>query len=361
MLDKLLPRKAENIKLKILRILLRHEEGLPASKIAENLGKNLKKYSYLFRHLNDLEKAGLIIKMGRRYIVADRQKVMRILDPPRLKLYWAGHDPAPSILAELFGKVPLLLSAGTYWFGGKFSLAAARRDTSVALELFLDSGAQQFYKKFKGRDYPYTERDYLNFALELKANLLATLDLPLDILVPDGRVTISRGIRLTVSHGVKLLNLAERLELEDKIKIVPVLQGFDDPVQWLECLDLYRDHGIDSDIWGVGSLCMARSKKLIYSVLTELRNVLGSSKKLHVFGLSLNALRDVYRVIDSFDTAVWIYWAKKDGAVLAWDPVELSFVHLQARDGKRYDTKRLLRINAIQIYSMLETLNNLTI
>ena len=104
---------------------------------------------------------------------------------------------------------------------------------------------------------------------------------------------------------------------------------------------------------------MARSKRLICSVLAELRRALGNERRIHVFGLSLNALREVHQLIDSFDTAVWVYWAKMDGAVLVWDPIEFSFVHLQARDGKRYDTKRLLRINALQIYNMLESLNSL--
>ena len=358
MLKALLGNKRGAVKLRIIELLLEYEEGLTAREIAEHLGKDLRKYSYLFRHLGALREAGLVLKRGRRYVLKDRQRVARLLDPPKLKLYWAGHDPAPKILAEVFGKAPLLLSAGTYWLSNKFSLDRALRDARVALELFLDSGAQQFYRKFRGRDYPYSERRYLDFALKLGADLVATLDLPLDILVPDGRITVREGIERTVYHGVELLDLAEDIEV-DGLKIVPVLQGFNSPEQWLECLDLYRDHGIDSDIWGVGSLCMARSRRLIYSVLASLRRALGSDRRLHVFGLSLNALRDVYMLINSFDTAVWIYWAKMDGAVLVWDPVELSFVHLQARDGKRYDTRRLLRINALQLYAMLETLNSL--
>ena len=157
-------------------------------------------------------------------------------------------------------------------------------------------------------------------------------------------------------HATRLFEIAEDLGVREKL--VPVLQGFNEPEQWLECLDLYKEHGIDSEIWGVGSLCMARSRRLVHLVLAKLRRTLGCEKRLHVFGLSLDSLRIVYQLIDSFDTAVWIYWAKMDGAVLVWDPIEFSFVHLQARDGKRYNTNRLLRINALQIYAMLETVNS---
>jgi len=355
MITTLFPGRGGKIKQEILRMLMKHEEGLTAREIARELGKELRRYSYLFNHLRMLIDAGLVRKSGRKYIVTDKQLVARFLDPPRLKLYWAGHDPAAEILSELFGKVPMLLSAGTYWLNDRFSLDRALRDAHAASELFMDSGAQQFYKKFKGGDYPYSERSYVDFALKLGANLIATLDLPLDILIPKNKISIRKGILRTVYHGVKLFEIAEELSIQEKL--VPVLQGFNEPEQWLECLDLYKDHGIDSNIWGVGSLCMAKSRHLIQSVLTKLRQAL-RDKKLHVFGLSLDSLRIVHQLIDSFDTAVWIYWAKMDGAVLVWDPIEFSFVHLQSRDGKRYDTKRLLRINALQIYAMLESINS---
>jgi len=80
-----------------------------------------------------------------------------------------------------------LLSAGTYYRDGKFREST---DFNLAKELggvtFLDSGAQQFYKTLTLRefDYPYTDREHLEFALRAGINYIATLDLPLDILHP---------------------------------------------------------------------------------------------------------------------------------------------------------------------------------
>ena len=120
MIATLIRGKGGKVKQEILKLLMEHEEGLTAREISHRLGKELRRYSYLFQHLRALVDAGLVRKSGRRYMLTDKQLVARLLDPPRLKLYWAGHDPAPDILAELFGKAPILLSAGTYWYIGRF-------------------------------------------------------------------------------------------------------------------------------------------------------------------------------------------------------------------------------------------------
>jgi len=277
--------------------------------------------------------------------------------PPQcrtLTLFLAGADTALRVAAETGLRLNWLLSAGRYWRNGRFArfqgdVEHVRRLGGL---LFLDSGAQQFFGKFKGFKYPYTTKEYLQLALEVGADLIATLDLPLDILTPRG-LPIGEGIRRTVELGIEVVDAAERLDALDRV--VPVLQGYDHPSQWLESLDLYRQHGIAPQrfrVWGIGSLCMSRSVKLTKAVLREVRRALGEGTVIHVFGLSLNQLRKVYNLVDSYDTSTWVYWAKKDGAVLVWDPAAESFVHLQARDGKRYQTERLLRINLLQLLAM---------
>jgi len=274
----------------------------------------------------------------------------------QLSLFLAGADVALRVAAELKLKLNWLLSAGRYWSGGKF--ANYQRDLEYVKRLggllFLDSGAQQFFGRFKGFGYPYTAKEYLSFALELGANFVATLDLPLDILVPRG-LPISEGIRKTVELGVDVVSVAEELGVLDRV--VPVLQGYDHPSQWLESLDLYRQHGVTPQrfrVWGVGSLCMSHNLKLTKVVLREVRKALGKDAVVHVFGMNLRHLRKTYALIDSYDTSAWVYWAKKDGAVLVWDFVEESFVHLQARDGRRYPTERLMRVNLLQLLAMHE-------
>ena len=273
-------------------------------------------------------------------------------------LYLAGADVALRVAVES-GVRPLnwLLSAGRYWRGGKFIHS---EDFEMARSLggvvFLDSGAQQFYAKFKGNEYPYAPAQYLDFALSaVKADLIATLDLPLDILVPRG-LTVKEGVKKTVELGVEVVAHAEKLGTLGRI--VPVLQGFDDPSQWLESLDLYKEHGVTPQklrLWGVGSICMMRSPRMVERVLSTVRKALGNAK-IHVFGISMNALRRVFHLIDSYDTAVWVYWAKKDGAVLVWSRRRKAFIHLQARDGRRYATEDLMEVNLMQLLEMHQDL-----
>jgi len=308
-------------------------------------------YAQIYSYLRLLQDCRLIYKKGKLwYIEDDVKKILpSILDPKTLKLYLAGTSTALKVLQSLPFQFPYLLSAGHYW-NGKFRLP---RELKFASEIFVDSGAQQFYRYFNGLDYPYSAIEYVDFAVNLGANLIATLDLPLDILTPRG-LDVKAGLKKTVDYGVNIYEYAEKLGISNKV--VPVLQGFDDASQWLECLDLYKDHGIQSDIWGIGSLCMTKSIKLVSSVIQQLRNEL-EEKKLHVFGLALNALKKVFKFIDSFDTSAWVYWAKMDGAVFVWDPLRKRFIQLQARDGKRYDTLSLMRINIQAIFSMVEDLN----
>jgi hypothetical protein len=268
-------------------------------------------------------------------------------------LYLAGADVALRVATES-GIRPLnwLLSAGRYWRGGRF---AHSEDFSLARSLggqvFLDSGAQQFFSKFRDR-YPYTPAQYLEFAINsVGADLIATLDLPLDILVPRG-MPITEGIRKTVELGIEVVAHAEKLGVLDRI--VPVLQGFDDPSQWLESLDLYKEHGVTPQrfrLWGVGSICMMKSPRMVEKVLSAVRKALGNAK-IHVFGISMNALRRVFALIDSYDTSAWVYWAKVDGAVFVWSRRRGAFIHLQARDGKRYNTEDLMEVNLKQVLEM---------
>jgi hypothetical protein len=271
------------------------------------------------------------------------------------RLFLAGNGAALEV-ADKSGVKPLnwLLSAGTYYQGGVFRDS---EDFKLARGLggllFLDSGAQQFYAGFNGFDYPYTEKDYLEFAVRVSADLIATLDLPLDILHPRG-LPISDGVRRTVEHGVELIALAEDMGILGKV--VPVLQGFDDPSQWLESLDLYKSHGVTPGrfkYWGVGSICMMKSPPLVHRVLSAIREAM-PNVRLHVFGISMNSLKRVYHLIDSYDTSVWVYHAKVNGRVLIWDPIKKSFMRFKA--DTRYDTRRLMHANMLEILKMHQDL-----
>ena len=303
-------------------------------------------------------------ELARVYARDDRSEYLRRLiarELSRLRcpvLFLAGSGRMAIEAAASTGIRPLnwLLSAGTYYRSGRFVMSS---DFNLARSLggllFMDSGAQQFYKDFKGFDYPYIEKDYLEFALKAGVNYIATLDLPLDILHPRG-LPISEGIRKTVEHGVELIALAEDLGILNKI--VPVLQGFDDPSQWLESLDLYKSHGVTPQrfrYWGVGSICMMRLPVLVHKVLSAIRQAMPDAR-LHVFGISMNSLKRVFHIINSYDTSVWIYHVKMDGRVYVWDPADKAFMRLKVGYWHSYGSTKLMRANLMQILTMHEDL-----
>jgi hypothetical protein len=304
-------------------------------------------------------------ELASRYARGDKSEFLRMLITRELTklrcpvLFLAGSGTAIDA-AIGSGVKPLnwLLSAGTYYSGGKFKENPdIPKVKLLGGLLFMDSGAQQFYADFHGFDYPYTEREYLEFALRVGVDYIATLDLPLDILHPRG-LPIGEGIRRTVEHGVELIALAEDLGVVDKV--VPVLQGFDDPSQWLESLDLYKSHGVTPQrfrYWGVGSICMMKSPPMVYRVLSAVREALPDAR-LHVFGISMNSLRRVYHLINSYDTSVWIYHAKVDGRVYVWDPGDKAFMRLKVGYVHAYGTEKLMRANMLQILAMHEDLCN---
>jgi hypothetical protein len=304
-------------------------------------------------------------ELARVYAKGDKSEFLRMLITRELTklrcptLFLAGSGTAIDA-AIGSGVKPLnwLLSAGTYYSGGKFKENPdIPKVKLLGGLLFMDSGAQQFYRGFKGFDYPYSDRDYLEFAIKAGVDYIATLDLPLDILHPRG-LPISEGIRKTVEHGVELIALAEDLGVVDKV--VPVLQGFDDPSQWLESLDLYKSHGVTPQrfrYWGVGSICMMKSPPMVYRVLSAVREALPDAR-LHVFGISMNSLRRVYHLINSYDTSVWVYHAKMDGRVYVWDPADKAFMRLKVGYWHAYGTEKLMRANMLQILAMHEDLCN---
>jgi hypothetical protein len=74
----------------------------------------------------------------------------------------------------------------------------------------------------------------------------------------------------------------------------------------LRSISLYKEHGIldKFDYYAMGNLCVENDVEIMYKTLRIVREAL-PDKKIHVFGLRLNALKKVYWLIDSFDTTAW--------------------------------------------------------
>jgi hypothetical protein len=68
----------------------------------------------------------------------------------------------------------------------------------------------------------------------------------------------------------------------------------------------------------------------------------------------MNSLRRVFHMINSYDTSVWIYWAKVDGDVYIWNYRRNAFMRFKAR--RRYSTEDLMEVNMREIMTMHEDL-----
>lgn len=349
-------RKSMSARLCILEIFAFHGPCLSYAKLQEKYGRGMK--GYLKRVLKYLEERGFIKKVKVEdkdlYCLTVKGLAVAQPDPSCPELFLAGADVALKVALESEIKgLNWLLSAGRYWVNDRFVYSEDFRIArSLGGLLFLDSGAQQFYSKFRSFSYPFTPRQYLDLASAIGADLVATLDLPLDILTPRG-LSVREGIKKTVELGAEVVSHAEDMNILDKI--VPVLQGYKDPNEWLEALDLYKQHGVSPKrfrLWGIGSLCMARSIKLVKNVIKAVRQALRNDNKIHVFGISMSSLRKVYSFIDSYDTSAWVYWVKMDGAVLVWSRRKKAFIHLSSREGHRYRTEDLMEANLRSLIDM---------
>jgi hypothetical protein len=88
---------------------------------------------------------------------------------------------------------------------------------------------------------------------------------------------------------------------------LPVIQGWNkQPESVLKCIELYRKHSILDrfNYFAIGNLCVEPDPRIIYKTISLVRKEL-PDKRLHVFGLKLNALKKVFSLIDSCDTMAW--------------------------------------------------------
>jgi hypothetical protein len=94
----------------------------------------------------------------------------------------------------------------------------------------------------------------------------------------------------------------------NKINWLISIQGHNkDPNSVKTCLNYYKDLGIleKFEYFAIGNLCVEKNSDTIYKTVKIVRKMLGNDKRIHVFGLKLNCVKDVQNLIDSFDTMAW--------------------------------------------------------
>jgi hypothetical protein len=107
-------------------------------------------------------------------------------------------------------------------------------------------------------------------------------------------------------------NFCELRALDDDLPFIPVLQGYrlDD---YLTCIDLYRQAGIDLTTYpvvGLGSVCRRQATTEIAHIINAIRDA--GITHLHGFGVKTAGLRRYGHHLISSDSLAWSYAARRD-------------------------------------------------
>jgi hypothetical protein len=119
------------------------------------------------------------------------------------------------------------------------------------------------------------------------------------------RPTVAEHQDATVANYLRLRDLAPDLP------IMPTLQGWEDPEDYLRCAELYRRAGVDLTALprvGVGSVCRqqdTRRIELIFDALAPL------GLRLHGFGVKSGGFRRYAHRLTSADSHAWSYGARR--------------------------------------------------
>lgn len=106
----------------------------------------------------------------------------------------------------------------------------------------------------------------------------------------------------TLRDHIQTIEQADSLDAEP----IAVLQGYD-VRDYLECIDLFRDHGLITDKMGIGSVCRRNQTELIRNTILRVREALPPRVDLHGFGVKQEVLEspDILSGLDSVDSNAW--------------------------------------------------------
>lgn len=174
--------------------------------------------------------------------------------------------------------------------------------------LFIDSGG--FSSSLKSGGYTRTDDEYLQHVEELQPDYYALRDYPCEPeLLQTHNRTVEMHQALTVDHHLKLLDKIDDYQISGSW--VPVLQGWT-LEEYLDCIDLFKEHGLLSDYVAIGSVCRRGSQDEIRKIISVVKHQLGG-RRLHAFGLNLGVLRDphLWGCVYSVDSGAFDYAARK--------------------------------------------------
>ena len=179
-------------------------------------------------------------------------------------------------------------------------------------KLFVDSGGFSFF--FKLREYPDSHLNYLRYVYRVKADYFANRDYPNE---PQVRqkwgVTVRENQMKTIENQMKIMDLLDDYYPKLKPKFVAVLQGWElDDYLWM--LDYMKEHGLLTDLIGLGTMCRRGQEQQIRKYILTIRKELPRKYKLHGFGIKFGVLKykDVWDALYSADSLAYRYHIRKN-------------------------------------------------
>ncbi len=174
-----------------------------------------------------------------------------------------------------------------------------KKPWKINIPFMLDSGAYSVIIKY-GK-YPYTPEEYAEGIKLWKPDIAWTMDFPCEPSARNkGNYNVKQAQEMTIQNQIKLLDMG--------VKTMMVVQGWK-LEDYLENLDLIKEHGLLTERLGIGSICRRNKEKEIARIIRAIHQNVPSWIKLHAFGVKISVLQktDVRYYLYSADSMSWAY------------------------------------------------------
>jgi len=185
------------------------------------------------------------------------------------------------------------------------------RRTSVPFNNYnwmLDSGA--FSEINLNGKYTFTPEEYLHYVELHQPTLFFNMDYICEpfVLQKTG-MTVKQHQSKTLDNQIRIMDLLDNYDI--KSNFAGCIQGWQIS-DYLNCIDMLKEHGLITSIMGVGSICRRNSEYQIIKILEAIKQELPNTK-LHGFGIKTDILKIpiVYKYLNSCDSMAWSFAGRK--------------------------------------------------
>ncbi len=119
-------------------------------------------------------------------------------------------------------------------------------------------------------------------------------------------ITTKTGLSVAEHQARTVTNFCTLRRLAPELPIIPVLQGWAAPDDYLRCVDQYRAVGVDlttEPLVGVGSICRRQASADVGAILSALHA--RGLARLHGFGVKVRGLQRYGHLLTSADSMAW--------------------------------------------------------